>query len=117
MGYLRDYALSKGNRYQDLIPNAEWVTPNKSGPAKGNRGWAFCARTPERDLFMVYFEADCPQASIRSALPDRTYRAQWFDPRTGQWSDAGLLTADQRTYIRLPEQPSSEDWALRLVLA
>ena len=77
--HLRTFALSEGRRYQDLAPNAEWVTPNKSGPASGynssagSRGWAFCARTPERDLFMLYFEAGCPQAAVRSALPDRTY--------------------------------------------
>jgi hypothetical protein len=112
--HLRTFALSEGARYQDLVPNAEWITPNKSGPAKGNRGWAFCARTPERDLFMLYFEADTPPASLRSALPDRAYHAQWFDPRTGQWSDAGTLTANQRTYITLPAKPTEDDWALKL---
>jgi len=114
--HLRTFALSEGPRYQDLAPNAEWVTPNKSGPAKGNRGWAFCARTPERDLFMLYFEADTPPASLRSALPDRTYQAHWFDPRTGRWSDAGTLTANQRTYLTLPHKPTDDDWALKLTL-
>jgi hypothetical protein len=65
---------------------------------------------------MLYFEADTPPAALRSALPDRSYRAQWFDPRTGQWSDAGTLTADQRTYVQLPAKPTSDDWALKLVL-
>jgi hypothetical protein len=65
---------------------------------------------------MVYFEADCPQAALRSALPDRAYQGQWFDPRTGKWSDAGQLSADQRSYIDLPVCPSHEDWALKLVL-
>ena len=114
--HLRTFALSEGKRYQSLEPNAEWVTPNKNGPANGNRGWAFCARTPQRDLFMLYFEADCPQASVRSALPKRTYQAQWFDPRTGEWYDAGHLTADQRSYIALPPCPSAKDWGLKLAL-
>jgi hypothetical protein len=114
--HLRAFALSEGARYQQLAPNAEWVTPNKSGPAHGNRGWAFCARSPERDLFMLYFEADTPKASLRSALPDGVYRAQWFDPRTGRWSDAGTLKADDRTYVALPAKPSNDDWALKLTL-
>jgi hypothetical protein len=120
--HLRTFALSEGRRYQDLVPNAEWVTPNKSGPpsgyssSAGNRGWAFCARTPERDLFMLYFEVGCPQAAVRSALPDRTYRAAWFDPRTGEWSDAGQWAADQRSYIALPACPSGEDWGLKLLV-
>jgi hypothetical protein len=116
MQHLRAFALSEGRRYQDLVPNAEWVTPNKNGPAHGNRGWAFCARTPERDLYLLYFEADTPPASLRSALPDRSYRAKWFDPRTGQWADAGTLVANQRTYLSLPEKPSPDDWALKLTL-
>jgi len=131
--HLRAFALSEGHRYQDLVPNAEWVTPNKSVPAcgcsssAGSRGWAFCARTPERDLFMLYFEAGCPQAgcpqagcpqaAVRGALPDRAYRAQWFNPRTGEWSDAGQWAANQRSYIDLPACPSTQDWGLKLVLA
>jgi hypothetical protein len=114
--HLRSFALSEGARYQDLMPNADWVTPNKSGPANGNRGWAFCARTPERDLFLLYFEADTPPASLRSALPDHTYQALWFDPRTGQWSDAGTVTANQQTYVALPAKPTDDDWALKLTL-
>jgi hypothetical protein len=109
-------AMSEGTRYRDLVPDAELVTPNKSGPANGNRGWAFCARTPEKDLFMAYFEADCLPSSVRGALADRAYAASWFDPRTGEWIAAGTLAADPRCYIALPPFPSAGDWALKLIL-
>ena len=114
--HLRTFALSEGTRYRELVPNAELVTPNRSGPSNGNRGWAFCARTRDKDVFMLYFEADCPPATVRGALADRTYRAQWFDPRTGTWIDGGALVADQRCDIALPPFPSDGDWGLKLVL-
>ena len=53
-------------------------------------------------------------------LPDTQYRAQWFDPRTGQWSpagNAGILRADQLGGIQLPHLLSNDDWALKLTLA
>ena len=114
--HLRTFALSEGTRYRDIVPDHNLVTPSRSGPPDGNRGWAFCARTPEKDLFYLYFEADCPQATVRGALADRTYRAQWFDPRTGEWIDAGTLTADQRCHVALPAFPSEGDWGLKLTL-
>jgi hypothetical protein len=116
MQHLRAFATSEGTRLGDLVPDAELVTPNKSGPANGNRGWAFCARTPEKDLFLLYFEADCPQATVRGALADRAYRAQWLDPRTGTWIDAGTLRADPRCHVALPSFPTEEDWAIKLKL-
>jgi hypothetical protein len=114
--HLRTFALSEGTRYRDMVPDHNLVTPSRSGPPNGNRGWAFCARTPEKDLFMLYFEANCPQATVRSALADRAYRAQWFAPRTGEWIDAGTLTADQRCHVALPVFPSEGDWGLKLTL-
>jgi hypothetical protein len=114
--HLRTFAMSEGTRYRDLVPNAELVTPNKSGPANGNRGWAFCARAPERDLFMVYFEAGCPQARVRGALHDQGYVVHWFDPRSGKWIDGGVCTADPNSYLAVPAPPSQEDWGLKLSL-
>lgn len=116
MQHLCAFALSEGARYTDLVPEADLVTPNKSGPHNGNRGWAFCSRTPQRDLFMAYFEAGCAPAALRGALADRTYHARWFDPRRGTWIEAGPLRADSRCSIALPALPSPEDWALKLVL-
>ena len=56
---------------------------------RGYEGWAYCARTPDKDIFLAYFEKGCPRSQIRGAKLNSTYRAQWFDPRTGTWQDAG----------------------------
>ncbi len=116
MQHLRTFALSEGTRYRDLVPDHDLVTPSRSGPPNGNRGWAFCARTPEKDLYLLYFEADCPPATVRGALADRDYRASWYDPRTGTWVEAGTLRADPRCAIALPTFPSEDDWGLKLKL-
>jgi len=116
MQHLRTFAFSEGLRYRHLVPIADLVEPNKTHELTGNRGWAYCARTPEKDLFMLYFEADCPRARVRGTLYERTYRGQWFNPRTGGWIDAGGLGSSSGCEINLPPFPSDEDWALKLVL-
>jgi Putative collagen-binding domain of a collagenase len=45
-----------------------------------------------------------------------TYRARWFDPRTGGWSDVagGKVRSNNIGEIDLPDFPSDADWALSL---
>ena len=80
----------------------------------GNRGWAYCARTPDKELFMAYFEADCPRSLIRGAIRDADYAGQWFDPRTGVWVEFGTLHSDMDAQLRLPDPPTGGDWAVKL---
>jgi len=120
MTHLPAFALSEGRRYADLVPDASLVTPNSTPLTKSFVGWAYCARTPARDFFLVYFEKDCPAGSrIRGARPQATYEAQWFDPRTGRWSKAGdgRVKSNQWGWIDVPAFPSADDWGLKLLLA
>jgi hypothetical protein len=41
---------------------------------------------------------------------------QWFDPRNGQWSNAGTgsLKANVWGWIALPDFPSETDWGVKL---
>ena len=41
-------------------------------------------------MFLLYFEQDCPAATLSGVRPNSLYRATWFDPRAGQWRDAAL---------------------------
>ena len=118
MTHLPAFALSEGRRYADLVPDANLVTPNATHQAKGFLGWAYCARTPGRDYFLAYFEKDCPAGSlIRGARPDATYQAQWFDPRTGRWFQAGegRLKANQWGWIEVPDFPPSGEGRLHAI--
>jgi hypothetical protein len=116
--HLRTFATVRGSRYRALEPKAELVMPNKSGPDFSYYGWAYCARTPERDLFMLFFENEAPlQAKLRGALPAAKYRPCWFDPRSGEWQTPGEpITVQPSSVLDLPDRPDGRDWGLMLEL-
>jgi hypothetical protein len=117
--HLRTFALSIGKLYQELVPLADLVSPNKTHDTLSYEGWAYCARTQDKSVFLAYFEKGCPAAKVRGARLSSFYRAQWFDPRDGTWSDVGTgeLQADKIGIITLPPFPGESDWGLRLVYA
>ena len=122
MRHMAKFILSEGRKYQQLVPSRQLLQPNESGEPEGYTGWAYCARTAEKDLFLLYFEKDCRKATLSGARPDSKYSAAWFDPRTGDWSKAGFLTANYSGNISLPTFPgnsdkSKDDWAIRLTLS
>ncbi len=116
MQYLRTFAFSIGQRYQELVPIADLVSPDKTHDILSYEGWAYCARTADKKIFLVYFERGCPRSQIRGAMLNGMYSAQWFNPRNGTWMDAGTgkLMSDKIGIIRLPGYPTGEDWGLRL---
>lgn len=117
MQYLRTFAFSIGKRYQELVPLADLVSPNKTQEILGYEGWAYCARTIDKELFLVYFEKGCSPSQIRGARLNSVYRARWFNPREGTWKDAGSgkLVANKIGIIRLPDFPDESDWGLQLI--
>lgn len=117
MQFLRKFAFSIGEKYKDLEPLADLVSPNKNSDYLGYEGWAYCARTPDKRNFLIYFEKGCPQSQIRGALLNSQYKAQWFNPRDGSWTDVdnGILSSSRIGVIRLRNLPTDEDWGLRLV--
>jgi hypothetical protein len=116
MRYLRDFAFSIGKRYQELEPNADLVSPNKTAVLRSYEGWAYAARTPDKNIFLVYFEKGCPRSQIRGARLNSTYRAQWFDPRDAAWQNVGdgAVRSSAIGIIMLPDFPGDNDWGLRL---
>lgn len=118
MQYLRTFALSIGARYRDLAPDADLVSPDKTHVVRGYEGWAYCARTPDRAIFLAYFEKGCPRSQVRGAALNSTYRAEWFDPRAGTWSPVGggTLKSSAIGIVQLPDFPGDADWGLRLTL-
>ena len=117
MKHLRTFAFSVGKRYQELVPLADLVSPNKTQVTLGYEGWAYCARTDDKRIFLAYFEKGCPRSQIRGARLNSIYRARWFNPRDGSWLDAGdsRLPAGKIGIIALPDFPGEADWGLQLV--
>lgn len=117
MKNLKTFAFSVGNRYQDLEPLVDLVTPNRTHDILSYEGWAYCARTPDKNIFLIYFEKGCPQAEVRGAQLNSVYSAQWFNPRDGTWMDVGngKLSSSRIGIIKLPKLPQDIDWGLKLV--
>jgi hypothetical protein len=114
MKHFRAFVWSFGRRFQDLIPATEHILPNSNHVTQGFDGWAYCARSESKDLFIAYLEKGVAKAYIRSAPPQRTYAAKWFNPRTGEWSGAGTVRVTLAGRIELPAPPTDDDWALTL---
>lgn len=116
MKHLRTFALSMGKRYQELEPNADLVSPNKDHVLRAYEGWAYAARTPDRNLLLAYFEKGCPQSQIRGLKLNSVYKAEWFDPRTGTWREVGggTVRSSRIGIVMLPVFPSELDWGLKL---
>jgi hypothetical protein len=116
MEYLPRFILSAGRKYQELVPD-DYVVPSRTQNTKAYEGWAYAARTPDQALFLAYFEKGCPRSKIRGATPEATYRARWFNPRSGEWLDVrdGTIEANNIGEINLPDFPDGEDWGVSLV--
>ncbi|MHC4249567.1 MAG: apiosidase-like domain-containing protein [Planctomycetota bacterium] len=122
MRHLKSFMMSEGARYCDLVPHAEFLAPSRSGEEMGYAGWAYCARTDDRGLFMLYFERGCLRARLSGAKEGATYVVRWFVPRTGEWTAFGDVEADGYGVIDLPSwpsgaDPSETDWAMKLTRA
>ena len=117
MQYLRTFAFSIGRRYQELVPMADLVSPNKTHDILNYEGWAYCARTPDKNIFLAYFEKGCPRSQIRGARLNSVYQAQWFDPRNGTWINInnGKLASNKIGIINLPDVPGDKDWGIKLI--
>jgi hypothetical protein len=123
--YLPAFILSEGAKYQDLLlASADLSAPKPAAfPVNSLEGWAHMMRTADKKLALAYFESKAQKQAIANMLPSTAYKAQWYDPRTGQWSNAatGSLTSDPAGQIVLPDYPSAAaggaaptDWALKL---
>ena len=112
--HLKTFADAVGDRYADLVPDSERITPNKSGPAIGYRGWAFCAVLPDESRMLTYFERGCLQPTIRGLQPEQAYEVSWFNPRNGTWGESRSLTSDPVGRLKLDLPDDVEDWGLLL---
>jgi len=111
--YAKTFMMTHGAKYQHLVPHKEVLSPAWNS----SNYWAYCMRTDDKKLFKLYFEKDL-KSKISGALPNTSYKAHWFNPRTGEWSSAGMngtLLSDEKGVIELPlAMPSAEDWGLSL---
>ncbi len=100
MTMLRGYA-----HLVDFFTSFDWwrLTPRNELV----RGGAFCLAETGK-LYAVYLPRP---ASVTLTLEPGNYHARWFNPRSGQWSDAPVASGPRWT----PPAPADDgDWALLL---
>lgn len=122
MQHLARFMLSEGPRYRDLLLANDDLQPRAApnAPDDGLDGWAYLMRTQERDFALLYFETQAVRPHLRGFTVGATYRWSWYDPRTGQWGEDTLLTADADGTLAAPFFPgtvdhATQDWAAKLV--
>ena len=125
MQYIRKFLLSEGNTYKDLKIAGDALSPQFSPAWLSDNldGEAHMLLTSDKRIAFIYFENKCNQATVNNLQPSKTYKAQWFNPRTGAWTSAGTLTTDGSGKVKLPKFPggktqtlNNEDWAIKLKL-
>jgi hypothetical protein len=43
-----------------LVPDADLVSPDKDHNLEAFKGWAYSARTLDKEIILLYFEKGCP---------------------------------------------------------
>ena len=116
--HIKTFAEVRGQTYRTLEPKADLIMPNKAGADFSYFGWSYCARTPDKRLFLLFFEKDAPmEARLRGVVNGGRYRATLFDPRSGTWGEPGeVLTVARSSVLTLPERPDAEDWGMMVEL-
>ena len=119
-GYFKEFILSEGQKYQRLALASDDLSDPRTEAIKMDE-WAFMLRDPDRELALLYFEDKTIRQTINGMLPDTDYKAQWYNPRTGEWFDMGdgMLVSDEKGSIEMPVYPSGKnasenDWAAKL---
>ncbi|NQU84406.1 MAG: DUF4038 domain-containing protein [Mariniphaga sp.] len=124
MPYLKEFIMSEGSKYQNLVPASKDINPQKApgSPEKGLDGWSYMMRTLEKDFALLYFENMSVLPELEGFEINTAYSLEWFIPVSGKWKRSIKIISDEIGIIILPEfpdgnNPSLKDWALKIVKA
>lgn len=67
----------------------------------------------ERKTIVLYYMAAARGPVALQDLSEGPYQAEWFDPRTGEYTLIGTVCPEDGKYTA-PAKPDGEDWLLRL---
>ena len=123
MHYLKEFILSEGKRYQELILAREDIHPSKApgSPEESLDGWSYMMRTPEKDFALLYFENKSVIPVLKNFKPNTEYYFQWFNTINGKWKDKVTVISDNEGELKIPgfpggQNPSSKDWAAKILI-
>ncbi len=96
-------------------PHTDWVEP---GGSAENVSAPFAAGIPREVRIIYFYQPTFPWSNQRIAVvkiePDIKYRAFFWDPRSGDAHDLGLVESDVHGCWNVPLQPVFTDWILVL---
>lgn len=92
----------------DFFSQTEWwrMTPNNDLVSGSN----LCLAEPGKQYVIYLPGGGAPTIQLEAGK----YRAQWFNPMTGQFSDAGIAEAPEWKSSPPPINPYAQDWVLWL---
>ena len=122
MHLINGFLFSEGNTYRNLIPAKHLLRPYQTTNEDDNMGWAYCMRTENKDLFLLYFEKACQKPLLTETQRDVEYEFNWYDPETGEWVKKEKLSANIRGFLQFPDFPggkstSGKDWAVKVKIS
>ena len=119
MQHLRTFALSIGKRYQELVPDADLVSPNKThGCGRTKAGPTAPGRRTRRSscVFREGLSAQPgPRRQAQQHLPGGVVRSAKRHLATR--ATVACLQLTGLGIINLPDFPGDNDWGLRLTYA
>jgi len=119
--YFKKFIDSQGNHYQNMI-----VAYNDLSQPRNDTDvldeWSYMIKSPDNEIVLLYFEKLAAQQTIANLPANKMYTAQWYNPRTGEWTKMGTgnVQTDKAGNLKLPKFPSGtskadNDWAAQLV--
>lgn len=106
MGYMKDFFM-----------NLEWwkLIPRFNSPAFfiAEKENFYSLASDERNTIVIYFFGkDKFETGMLTNLDDATYSYQWFNPRTGVYSEKRTFVPDVHRTYKVETKPDKLDWVL-----
>lgn len=119
MELINGFLFSEGDTFRDLIEAKHLLRPYQTANEDDNMGWAYCMRTEDKNLFMLYFEKGCKKPLLSETQREVEYEFNWYDPETGEWIKTERVSANIRGFLQFPDFPegdsiSNKDWAVKV---
>lgn len=102
-------ALMESRPFLERVPEQGLIADNRPGAN-------YIVATRGEGYAMLYTPNGLPLRVVMERLPGEEVRASWYDPRTGSYSDAGVMPNRDRdvTEFRPPTSGRGQDWVLVL---
>ncbi len=103
-----------------LMEMFEWwrLEPHREAVTTEQANSVYCAAIPG-NVYVIYITGGAAPAPVMAHILERsgeTYDGRWFNPRTGEWSEAeGAYSGYGCGWMWRTTTPDQEDWVLTLV--